>query len=171
MTSIHTSCNLSTTQGICTNLYFIFDVMIEIHYPAPAFKIKHQKGVPFIFDGIRKKWLLLQDEEWVRQNFVQYLIQIMQYPQALIALEKEIRLGELKKRFDILVYNQNHQPWMLVECKADKISLKDEVLNQALRYNIPMPAQYLVITNGKQTYGWEKKNGTLEMINALPSFC
>lgn len=144
--------------------------MIEIQYPEPAFKVKHQNGVPYIFDVIRKKWLLLQDEEWVRQNFVQYLIQVTHYPQSLIALEKEIRLGELKKRFDILIYNKSHKPWMLVECKAGTINLKDEVLNQALRYNIVMPANYLVITNGKQTYGWEKKNGTLEMITKMPSF-
>ena len=144
--------------------------MIEIQYPEPAFKVKHQNGVLYIFDSIRKKWLLLQDEEWVRQNFIQYLIQVMQYPQSLIALEKEIRLGELKKRFDILVYDTRHKPWMLVECKADKINLKDDVLNQALRYNITMPAQYLVITNGKHTFGWEKKDGTLELIERLPIF-
>ena len=142
--------------------------MIEIEYPEPAFKVKHQNGVPYIFDVIRKKWLLLQDEEWVRQNFVQYLVQTMQYPASLIALEKEIRLGELKKRFDILVYDSRHKPWMLVECKADKIFLKDEVLNQALRYNIVMPAQFLVITNGKQTYAWEKINGRLQSITKLP---
>ncbi|OJU24381.1 MAG: restriction endonuclease subunit R [Sphingobacteriales bacterium 41-5] len=144
--------------------------MIEIQFPEPAFKVKHQKGVPYIFDVIRRTWLLLQDEEWVRQNFVQYLLQVMQYPQSLVALEKEIYLGELKKRFDILVYDQNHKPWMLIECKSEKINLKDDVLHQALRYNIVMPAKYLVITNGKQTYGWEKKNGTLEMIHALPEF-
>jgi len=144
--------------------------MIEIQYPEPAFNVKHQNGAPFIFDVIRKKWLLLEDEEWVRQNFVQYLIQVMQYPQSLIALEKEIRLGQLKKRFDILVYNSGHQPWMLVECKAENINLNFDVLNQVLRYNISIPAQYLVITNGKQTYGWEKKNNSLEAIHSLPQF-
>lgn len=153
-----------------TKLTFIFELMIEIQYPDPAFKVKHQNDVPYIFDIIRKRWLVLQDEEWVRQNFVQYLLQTMQYPQSLIALEKEIRLGELKKRFDILVYDTSHKPWMLVECKADKINLKDDVLNQALRYNIAMPAKYLLITNGKQTYGWAKKNGTLETISELPVF-
>lgn len=144
--------------------------MIHIQYPEPAFKIKEKNGLPHIFDNIRKKWLLLQDEEWVRQNFVQYLIQVMRYPQSLIALEKEIMLGELKKRFDILVYDTQHKPWLLAECKADKITLNDDTLNQALRYNITMPAQYLVITNGNQTHGWEKKNGTLEAIDTLPPF-
>lgn len=151
-------------------LTFIFELMIEIQYPQPAFKVRYQNGIPYIFDAIRKKWLLLQDEEWVRQNFVQYLIQVMQYPSSLIALEKEIRLGPLKKRFDILVYDACHQPWMLVECKSETIALQDEVLNQALRYNITMPANYLVITNGKKTYGWQKKDGRLELIDKLPAF-
>lgn len=144
--------------------------MILIKYPQPSFNIQERNGAPHIFDNIRRKWLLLQDEEWVRQNFVQYLLQVMQYPKTLIALEKEIDLGELKKRFDILVYNKEHKPWMLVECKSEKINLKDAVLNQVLRYNITLPAQYLIITNGNQTYGWEKKNGTLELITKLPPF-
>ena len=144
--------------------------MIEIQYPEPAFKVEHRSGVPYIFDVIRKKWLVLQDEEWVRQNFIQYLIEVMQYPKPLIALEKEIKLGELKKRFDILVYDTKHKPWMLVECKADKINLKDDVLNQALRYNIVLPAPFLVITNGSTTFGWQKKDGALEQIDALPIF-
>lgn len=144
--------------------------MIEIQYPEPVFKVRYQNGIPYIFDDIRKKWLLLQDEEWVRQNFVQYLINVMKYPSSLIALEKEIRLGPLKKRFDILVYDADHQPWMLIECKAQTVLLQDEVLNQALRYNITMPANYLVITNGKKTYGWQKTGGNLEMIDKFPAF-
>ena len=144
--------------------------MILIQFPEPAFKVKHQNGVSYIFDGIRKKWLVLQDEEWVRQNFVHYLLMVMQYPQSLIALEKEIRLGELKKRFDILVYDTDHKHWMLVECKSEKIALTNETLNQALRYNIAMPAKYLIITNGKSTFGWEKKDHQLHEIDLLPSF-
>ncbi|MFV0604453.1 MAG: type I restriction enzyme HsdR N-terminal domain-containing protein [Niabella sp.] len=144
--------------------------MIDIHYPQPEFKIEQRNGVPYIFDSIRKKWLVLQDEEWVRQNFVHFLIGVKKYPQSLIALEKEIKLGTLKKRFDILVYNQQHTPWMLIECKAPDINLTDEVLQQALRYNIVMPSQYLIITNGNYTFGWEKKNQQLVSIEALPEF-
>lgn len=144
--------------------------MIEIHYPEPSFKVEYRKGQPFIFDAIRKKWLVLQDEEWVRQNFVQYLVQELLYPASLIALEKEIRLGELKKRFDILVYDSTHQPWVLVECKSEKISMEESVLHQALRYHIAMPARFLIITNGTTTFGWEKKGGTLVPITKMPAF-
>lgn len=145
--------------------------MINIDFPSPDFKIELRNNRPYIFDTIRRKWLLLQDEEWVRQNFVHYLLKMMQYPQAFIALEKEIYLGDLKKRFDILVYTPNYKPWMLVECKSVKVPLTNDALHQVLRYNISIPAEYLVLTNGNQHYGWQKKDSQLISITSLPKFC
>lgn len=81
---------------------------------------------------------------------------------------KEVWVGELKKRFDILVYNNNHQPWMIVECKAETVTLNNETLQQALRYNISVPADFLVITNGNYSFGWEKRDGQLYTISELP---
>jgi hypothetical protein len=144
--------------------------MLVINYPEPAFRIKKENNKDFLFDPLRKKWLLLTPEEWVRQNFVQYLIQVRQYPAALIALEKEIWLGELKKRFDILVYNSDHKPWMIVECKAESILLNDETVQQALRYNISVPVEFIFITNGSYTYGWQKRGGQLNSIDELPAW-
>lgn len=144
--------------------------MIAIHYPPPDFRIEKRNGQPFVFDGIRKKWLLLTDEEWVRQNFVAYLIRNMQYPATLIALEKALLVNELKKRFDVLVYDSRHQPWLLVECKAPQVVLDAAVLQQALRYNIAVPVPYLVITNGNATFGWKKEHGGLKNLDALPAF-
>lgn len=141
--------------------------MIKIEYPEPAFKIKTEGHKDFIFDTMRKKWLLLTPEEWVRQNFVQYLIRVKNYPATLIALEKEITLGELKKRFDILIYDTNHQPWMMVECKAAAIDMNESVLQQVLRYNISVPVKYIIITNGNITYGWARDT-ELTAINELP---
>lgn len=144
--------------------------MLMITYPEPDFRIKKEGKKEFIFDALRKKWLVLTPEEWVRQNFVQYLIKIKTYPSSLIALEKEIRLGELKKRFDILVYDTNHQPWMMIECKAAEIKLDDEVLQQALRYNISVPVKYIVITNGNLSYAWQKENNGLRSISEIPGW-
>ena len=110
----------------------------------------------------------MTDEEWVRQNIVQYLTQTLNYPQSLIAIEKEIKLNELKKRFDILVYDQQHKPWMLVECKASSISLSEDVLQQVLRYNLSVPVEYIVITNGTSTMGWRKKGTDLHSLSSLP---
>lgn len=142
--------------------------MVVINYPDPAFRIKKEDSKEFIFDALRKKWLVLTPEEWVRQNFVQYLISVKKYPASLIAIEKEIVLGELKKRFDILVYDNTHQPWMMIECKAAAIKLNDAVLQQVLRYNISIPVKYLIITNGNDTYAWEKGSNGLQSINEIP---
>lgn len=141
-----------------------------INYPEPDFRIKTQDGKEFIFDQLRKKWLLLTPEEWVRQNFVQYLIKTKKYPSSLIALEKEIQLGELKKRFDILVYDNIHQPWMMIECKAAEVKLDDAVLQQVLRYNISLPVQFIVITNGSFTHAWQKESNGLQAISEIPGW-
>ena len=142
--------------------------MIAVNFPEPVFRLKKEKEVEFIFDGIRKQWLVLNEEEWVRQNFIQYLIQTLHYPAAFIAVEKEIMLGELKKRFDILIYDHDHKPWIMIECKATDVDLDDAVLHQLLRYNISVPVSFLIITNGRTTYGWEKMGIDLKLIQQMP---
>ena len=142
--------------------------MIKVNYPEPVFRFKEENGKEMVFDFIRKQWLLLNEEEWVRQNFIQFLIQELKYPLELIAVEKEIQLGDLKKRFDILVYDRDHKPWMLIECKAGGIVLNENILHQVLRYNISMPSNFLVITNGEFTYAWDKINGELKEIQQMP---
>jgi len=144
--------------------------MIIIKYPEPQFKIKVEQGKHYIFDAIRKAWLLLTEEEWVRQNFANYLIKELQYPASMIALEKGIVLNDLMKRFDVLVYNHNHEPWMLIECKAPHIHLNDQVMQQVLRYNISIPSTYIVITNGNATFGWQKQGSALREIKELPAW-
>lgn len=142
--------------------------MIDIKFPEPGFKIKQEGDASFIFDTLRKKWLLLTDEEWVRQNFVQYLVQVLHYPATLIAQEKLIMVGEMKKRFDILVYNRGHLPWMMIECKAAHIELSNTTIEQVLVYHVRVPATYIVITNGSDTYAWQKKEGQFILIDQLP---
>ena len=144
--------------------------MIAVSFPTPQFRIKTEDGKRFIFDNIRKSWLLLTDEEWVRQNFVNYLIMSLNYPSSLIALEKEIFLNGLKKRFDILVYDKLHQPLMMIECKAPQVPLSEDVLQQVLRYNISVPVKYIVITNGERTVGWMKEGEGLTILETLPSW-
>ena len=144
--------------------------MLTIEYPKNDFRFKREAGKEFIFDELRKQWLRLSPEEWVRQNFIQYLVQVKQYPASLIAQEKKIVLGELTKRFDILIYNQQIEPWMMVECKASTIPLQEHILEQVLRYNISVPVPYLIITNGSQTAGFRKEDGKLVELVELPPF-
>ncbi|HEX4875422.1 MAG TPA: type I restriction enzyme HsdR N-terminal domain-containing protein [Chitinophagaceae bacterium] len=142
--------------------------MVVINYPEPDFRVKKQNGFGQIFDSLRKKWVSLTPEEWVRQNFINYLVVEKKYPPSLIGIEKEIVLGELKKRFDVLVYNSAHKPWLMVECKAIDVMLDENVLQQVLRYNLSVPVNYIVITNGNNTMAWEKGDTGLHEILQLP---
>jgi hypothetical protein len=143
--------------------------MIKISYPSYPFKIETREDKEYIFDPLRKKWVRLTPEEWVRQNFLQYLLQVMHYPAALIAIEKEIQMGELKKRFDILVYKNDH-PWLLIECKEMNVPINESVMQQLLRYQTTVQADYLIVTNGNETRGIGKKNGQLTTLNTIPSY-
>ena len=142
--------------------------MIKIEYPAYKPKIKVEDSRELIFDEIRKQWFQLTPEEWVRQNFLQYLIYVKGYPASWIAVEKEIMLGDMKKRFDIVVFNGASKPWMIIECKEMNVALSESVLNQVMRYNINLQAPYLVITNGHYCYGFESREGRFTGIPDLP---
>lgn len=144
--------------------------MIKIEYPPYKPKIKEEAGHEFIFDGIRKKWVALTPEEWVRQNFLQYLLLVKNYPAALIAVEKEIMLGDVKKRYDIVVFDKNSSPFMLIECKEMGVRLSEDVLNQVLSYNIAMQVPCLVITNGTHCMAFNCAGGKLSEVRELPLF-
>ena len=143
--------------------------MIKIEYPQYQPKIKKENAKELIFDEIRKRWIMLTPEEWVRQNFLQYLIHIKKYPASLIAIEKEIKLGELKKRFDIVVYDKATKPWMIIECKEMNVALDKKVLDQVIRYNMTLQVPYLVITNGSYCMAMTFKNDEMIEIDELPS--
>jgi hypothetical protein len=142
--------------------------MIKINYPKYQPKIKKENNKELIFDEVRKRWVILTPEEWVRQNFLQYLIEVKKYPAALIAVEKEIQLGDLKKRFDIVVYDKASAPWMIIECKEMTVDLDKKVLDQILRYNITLQVPYLVLTNGCHCVAFECVNNKLKELKELP---
>jgi hypothetical protein len=145
--------------------------MIKIYYPHHPFKLKEEEGgKEFIFDELRKQWVRLTPEEWVRQNFAQYLMQIKKYPSSYIAVERKMKLGELTKRFDLLVFDSAARPWMMIECKAMGKPLDKTVLWQALHYNLAIPVKYLVITNGEYCHGYQKGLIDFEELQALPFY-
>ena len=144
--------------------------MIKIAFPRNEVKTRNLNDGKEVFDVIRKKWLLLTPEEWVRQNMIQYLLLVKEYPSSLIAVEKEIRLGELKKRCDLVVYHRNSLPWMIIECKEMNVPLSEKTLEQILRYHISLPADFLIITNGSYSFGFQKKDNGFFEINEFPEF-
>lgn len=117
-----------------------------------------------IFDIIRKRYVALTPEEKVRQHIISVLINEKQIPQSLIAIEAQIKVGKLIKRYDILVYDHNLKPWMLIECKRENIKINTEVLNQTIRYNQTVNSPYLLITNGTETYCFKKDAITKKII-------
>ena len=143
--------------------------MIKIDFPKPKFRTKSEAGKDWIFDEIRKKWIQITPEEWVRQNFIQWLIQRKKVPSALIAVEKEIKLGELKKRCDIVVYKEV-APWMIIECKEMEVTLDEAVMKQILNYNISLRVPYLIITNGRDTFAFELADGKIQTLHEIPNF-
>lgn len=129
--------------------------LISLNLPKYDFKFKVDNDRTQIFDDIRKKYVVITPEEWVRQNFIQYLIQEKNYFKNLIAVEKKVVLNSLNKRFDILIHNKTGNPELIVECKAPKVKITQAVFNQAARYNFILRAKYLVVTNGLQHYACE----------------
>src|SRR5882762_1878428 len=145
--------------------------MIFINYPQHQYKIREPAlKKEEIWDDTRRQWVSLSPEEWVRQNFLQYMVQVLKYPAAYIAVERKIQLGEVKKRFDILVYDKAARPWLMVECKATDVQLTKKVLGQVLNYNMAVPVPYLVITNGHYCYGYYRNGLDMQEIVALPEY-
>jgi len=114
--------------------------------------------------------MVLTPEEWVRQNFLQYLIQVKKYPASLIAVEKEIAVADTRKRFDIVVYNKDHQPYMIVECKEMGVVLDKKTLDQVLRYNMNLKVSYLIITNGSYCFAFSTTGGVMNLAEEIPAF-
>ena len=122
--------------------------MQVLNFPTYKFRIKSNENNYSIFDIIRKKYVVLTPEEWVRQHFVHYLIQDKGYPISLIAVEKKLLVNNLMKRTDILIFNTNGNPFIIVECKAPSIALTQNTFDQIARYNSTLNAKYLIVTNG-----------------------
>ncbi len=146
--------------------------MHKLNLPTFDYKLKKAEGKVWIFDVIRKKFIVLTPEEWVRQHVVNFLITEKQYPKALIKIEGGLRFNQLAKRSDIVVFDRTGVPWMLVECKAPDLLLSEQTLHQASAYNTTLQAKYLTITNGLQIFcsltDWENKK-TMS-LDELPGF-
>jgi hypothetical protein len=130
-------------------------------------RLKKQGAQTYVFDFIRKKWLVLTPEEWVRQHVLNYLVVEKKFMASSISVEKELQLNDLKKRYDIVVYNKQLQPYLIIECKAPYIQLDQLVVEQALRYNLIVKAELLMITNGISDLVFNSKNEVVDLPTQL----
>lgn len=144
--------------------------MIDVIYGDKKPAIRNQNNKEEIFCLVRKRWLKLTPEEWVRQNFLIYLTEVKKYPLALIAVEKQFIVSEVKKRFDILVFDKLTNPKIIIECKEMNIRINENVLHQALSYYSTIQSSYLIVTNGNHTVGFERKQQEIIPINEIPDW-
>lgn len=126
--------------------------MQPLNLPTYKFKFKSKENKLFIFDILRKKYVVLEPEEWVRQHFIHFLIEEKKYPQSLIGIEKKLTINNLTKRTDILIFNGDGLPHIIVECKAPSIQINQKTFDQIARYNLKLNAKYLIVTNGLNHY-------------------
>jgi len=124
--------------------------MQALHFPTYRFRIKNTEKGPVIFDVIRKKFVTLQPEEWVRQHVVHFLIETKGYPPSLVNVEKQLTVNGLKKRYDVIVFNSDGSIRVLVECKAPQVNITQRVFDQIAIYNRQLNATFLMVTNGLQ---------------------
>ncbi len=146
--------------------------MRPLNFPKYDFRFKNSENKVLIFDVIRKKFVVLQPEEWVRQNTLQHLLLDKNYPQSHINVEKELRIGELRKRYDIVVFNADGTIEILVECKSPDIKISQGVFDQIARYNLQLKANFLMVTNGLEHFyckmDFEKEKYTF--LRFIPDF-
>ncbi|SEB83930.1 Type I restriction enzyme R protein N terminus (HSDR_N) [Tenacibaculum sp. MAR_2009_124] len=126
--------------------------MQKLNLPTFNFKLKSNENKTLIFDCLRKKYLVLTPEEWVRQHFVMYLMEVKKYPASLIAVEKQLTINQLKKRTDIVIFDKQGTPNIIVECKAPKVKITQATFDQIARYNLKLNADFLVVTNGLEHF-------------------
>ncbi|MBE9485302.1 MAG: type I restriction enzyme HsdR N-terminal domain-containing protein [Bacteroidales bacterium] len=146
--------------------------MQELNLPSYEFRLKKDDGQVRIFDEVRKKYVALTPEEWVRQHFIMYLINQKQVPAGLIILEKKLIMNKMSRRPDILIHNRQGEAVMIVECKAPEVNITQDTFDQVARYNSVLSVQYLVVTNGLQHFccQMDYKGNTYRFLEDIPEY-
>ena len=144
--------------------------MDKLNLPPFNFAIKEFENGLHVYDTVRKKYIKLTPEEWVRQHFVHYLITEHRYPKSLFRLETGLRYNELLKRSDVLVYDRDGKPFVLAECKSAKTRLDEKVLRQAATYNYSLRPKFLIVTNGMEFLCTRLDSGQPEWLQSIPEF-
>ncbi|HXD91940.1 MAG TPA: type I restriction enzyme HsdR N-terminal domain-containing protein [Bacteroidia bacterium] len=141
-----------------------------LNFPAVKLRLREEKTQTQVFDVIRKKYVLLTPEEWVRQHVICFLVEEKKFPRGLIEVEKQILLFNTNKRVDILVRDKSLKPLLLVECKAADVILKQNEINQLARYQITLQAPYCMLTNGINHVVMKLKDEKVTFLQELPFY-
>lgn len=146
--------------------------MQKLNFPNYSFRFKNSENKTYIFDVIRKKFLFLTPEEWVRQHVVNFLIEEMNYPKSLINVEKLVKVNGINKRYDVVVFRNDGSIFLLVECKAPEVNITQQTFDQIAQYNLVLKAENLMVTNGLNHYFCQMdfENEHYIFLKELPSF-
>ena len=141
-----------------------------LNFPTYSFRFKNSENKVSIFDSIRKKFILLTPEEWVRQHVVEFLLNEKKYSKSLINVEKVVKVNGMNKRYDVIVFNSDGSIFLLIECKAPEVKIDQKTFDQIARYNLILNAQYLMVTNGLNHYFCEMdfENEKYTFLKELP---
>ena len=143
--------------------------MIKLNFPEFEFKLKKTESKTFIFDFVRKRYFLLTPEEWVRQHVLHFLVS-NKIPKTHIAVEKKITINNLNKRFDVVVFDRNYNPLMIIECKSPSVEINQDVFDQISIYNLKIRSKFLMITNGLNNlyFKIDEKNKSHIFVKEFP---
>jgi len=146
--------------------------MQELNFPSYAFRLKSSENKTLIFDIIRKKYVVLTPEEWVRQHVLRFLLEEKNYPASLIAVERQLKIHTRTKRTDIVVYNTQGTPEVLIECKAPSVKITQDAFDQIARYNLTANSSYLMVTNGLSHFFCQidAENETYVFLKDIPAY-
>ena len=146
--------------------------MQHLNFPTYSFRFKNSENKVSIFDSIRKKFILLTPEEWVRQHVIEFLLIEKKYPKSLINVEKVVKVNGMNKRYDVVVFNSDGSIFLLIECKAPEVKIDQKTFDQIARYNLILNAQYLMVTNGLNHYfcKMDFENEKYSFLKELPNF-
>lgn len=142
---------------------------MKLFFSPYSLRTKKVNQIIFVFDVVRKKFVQLSPEEFVRQQVIHFILDKYNYPIEAFAVEKQIRVGELKKRFDIVIYKEA-KPWMIIECKKHETQLTQFTLQQIVEYNMQLKASYLLLANGNSFLGYKISSGELQVLKDLPKW-
>jgi len=146
--------------------------MQQLNFPSFSFRFKNSENKVSIFDAIRKKFIILTPEEWVRQHVVQFLMIDKNYPKSLINVEKVLKVNGLRKRYDVIVYNSDGTIHILIECKAPEVPISQSTFDQIAQYNMTLQSNYLMVTNGLNHYfcQMDNENEKYQFLTELPNY-
>ena len=146
--------------------------MQNLNFPYYNFRFKNSENKVSIFDDIRKKFIILTPEEWVRQHTIKFLLEEKNYPKSHINVEKLVKVNDINKRYDIVIFHPNGELFLLIECKAPEVKITQETFDQIARYNLKLKAQYLMVTNGLNHYFCQMdfENEKYIFLEELPNF-